>query len=58
MPLCALRRALAAFQATATRHPGDVPTPLYIERWQEILLHPPPAEWDGVYRDEDEGRSG
>jgi adenylate cyclase len=42
--------ALAAFQATAARHPGDGPTLLYVARCQEFLLQPPPAEWDGVYR--------
>lgn len=41
--------AIAYFQKAIDRHPGDSTARIYIERCQEFLSEPPPADWDGVY---------
>ncbi|PWU15377.1 MAG: adenylate/guanylate cyclase domain-containing protein [Bdellovibrio sp.] len=37
------------FEQALKVKPDDQPTQLYIERCDELLAEPPPADWDGVY---------
>jgi adenylate cyclase len=41
--------ARAAFDAAARLRPDDHPTRLHLERTGLYILHPPPADWDGVF---------
>lgn len=41
--------ALREFEAAVQITPDDAPSLLYVERCQELLAEPPPADWDGVY---------
>jgi len=40
--------ALTLFNTIAQKYPDDKPTPLFIERCEQALAHPPTA-WDGVH---------
>jgi adenylate cyclase len=37
------------FERLLELHPGDGLSKMYIERCEELLADPPPANWDGVY---------
>jgi adenylate cyclase len=41
--------AAAAFTRTLSIDKTDGPSQLYLERAEEFLKDPPPADWDGVY---------
>lgn len=41
--------AKALFQQVLAKDPTDPVAELYIERCNEFLVEPPPAEWDGVF---------
>lgn len=41
--------AIAGFQRTLERKPGDSPSELYIKRCQTLKENPPEGEWDGVF---------
>ena len=41
--------ALEAFGKAQLANADDAPTQLYIERCQDYLKDPPPADWDGVF---------
>ena len=43
--------ALAAFAVATERNPGDRPAQLMLARARTLAATPPPAEWDGVWRD-------
>jgi len=42
--------AQASFVAAAEARPGDLAAAVMAERTAELIVHPPPADWDGVYR--------
>jgi adenylate cyclase len=41
--------AAAAFNEVLAARPNDGPSVMYLERCQELMLAPPPMDWDGVY---------
>lgn len=41
--------ALENFKKALSIKPDDPPTALYVERCEDYLSEPPPADWDGVY---------
>jgi hypothetical protein len=41
--------AKAVFQKALEIHPLDGPSKLYIERCDNFIAVPPPADWDGVF---------
>lgn len=41
--------ALEAFNEALSHNPSDPVSKLYVERCQDYLAEPPPAEWDGVF---------
>jgi hypothetical protein len=41
--------AKAHFQKALAVHPEDGPCQLYVERCDEFIKDPPPADWDGVF---------
>jgi adenylate cyclase len=43
------REAAALFDELAASAPGDGPVEVYRRRSHELLAHPPPPDWDGVY---------
>lgn len=43
------KEAMTRFQEALRILPGDRPSELYIERCQDLLVEPPPDNWDGVY---------
>jgi adenylate cyclase len=42
--------ALQYFRAALESDPGDGPSALYVERCEEYMVNPPPADWDFVER--------
>ena len=41
--------SLRLFKILISELPGDTPSKLYVERNNEYLINPPPADWDYVY---------
>ena len=42
-------RAAARFQEALRHVPGDGPSAVYLQRCEDLMADPPPADWDGVY---------
>ena len=42
--------ALQYFGAALEADPADGPSALYVERCEEYMINPPPADWDFVER--------
>ena len=49
LPGAPLAEAAALFDELAASAPGDGPVGVYRRRSHDLLEHPPPADWDGVY---------
>ncbi|NEO86934.1 MAG: GAF domain-containing protein, partial [Spirulina sp. SIO3F2] len=43
------QRAIDSFEQAQDLHPHDIPVKLYLQRCQNYLHTPPPAEWDGIH---------
>ncbi len=43
------QKARELFKVVLEMVPEDGPSVLYIERCDEFIKNPPPADWDGVY---------
>ena len=43
------RDAVATFKEVLAARPNDGPSMMYLERCHELMVAPPPVEWDGVY---------
>ena len=43
------KTAATQFEAALALDPGDGPSRVYLSRAKEYLIHPPAADWDGVY---------
>jgi len=42
-------RALESFQEALREDPSDGPSRVYVERCRQLVAHPPPEDWDGVF---------
>ncbi len=43
------QKARELFETVLQMVPKDGPSNLYIERCNEFIKNPPPADWDGIY---------
>ena len=47
---CEFQSAFDLFEPLQNNHPEDLSIKLYIERCENFITNPPPADWDGVFQ--------